>query len=40
MTTDHKGYEVKTRLDWQDKVILTGCIAAAVALVLLLGVAA
>ena len=37
---DHKGYEVKTRMDWQDVIVLVGCIAAAVALVLLLGVTA
>jgi len=28
MTTDHKGYKVKTSMDWQDKLILWACVLA------------
>jgi len=27
MTTDHKGYEIKTRMDWQDRLVLWVCVA-------------
>lgn len=26
MTTDHKGYEIKSRMDWQDRLILWACV--------------
>jgi hypothetical protein len=36
MTTDHKGYKLEDRpLDWQDRVVLWGCVGAALALVLI-----
>jgi len=28
MTTDHKGYEIKSRMDWQDRLILWACVLA------------
>ena len=35
---DHKGYEIKTKMDWQDVVVLLVCILAALFLAALLGV--
>jgi len=35
---DHKGYEIKTKMDWQDVIVLIACILAVLFLVVLLGV--
>lgn len=32
---DHKGYEIKNRMDWQDRVVLWACVAAVVGLLLI-----
>lgn len=37
MKTDHKGYEIKTRMDWQDKLILWACVVVASLTVMLGG---
>ena len=34
---DHKGYEVKTSMDWQDKLILCACVVVAILTVMLGG---
>jgi hypothetical protein len=34
---DHKGYEVKTSMDWQDKLILCACIVVVLLTVMLGG---
>ena len=37
MTTDHKGYEIKTSMDWQDKLILWACVVVVLLTVMLGG---
>jgi len=37
MTTDHKGYKVKTSMDWQDKLILWACVIVVILAVMLGG---
>ncbi len=32
---DHKGYEVKTSMDWQDKLILWACVIVVILTVML-----
>lgn len=34
---DHKGYEVKTSMDWQDKLILWACVVVVLLTVMLGG---
>lgn len=34
---DHKGYEVKTSMDWQDKLILWACVIVVILAVMLGG---
>jgi hypothetical protein len=34
---DHKGYEVKTSMDWQDKLILWACVIVVILTVMLGG---
>ena len=34
---DHKGYEIKTKMDWQDKVVLIACIVVVILTVMLGG---
>jgi len=34
---DHKGYEIKSRMDWQDKLILWACVIVVILTVMLGG---
>jgi hypothetical protein len=34
---DHKGYEIKTSMDWQDKLILWACVIVVILTVMLGG---
>ena len=34
---DHKGYEVKTSMDWQDKLVLWACVIVVILTVMLGG---
>ena len=34
---DHKGYEIKSRMDWQDRLILWACVVVAILTVMLGG---
>lgn len=34
---DHKGYEVKTSMDWQDKLVLLACVVVVILTVMLGG---
>ena len=34
---DHKGYEIKDRMDWQDKLVLLACVVVAILTVMLGG---
>lgn len=34
---DHKGYEIKTKMDWQDNLVLIACIVVVILTVMLGG---